>query len=100
MNTRSRHNRLAQLLIDKEVIFSDDVEQIFGPRPWASRSEEIITANETAKALKKVAEEESKKAEQAVKEVKEQTQGNAPALPEKPSEPKGSDNQGEDATKA
>ena len=94
------HNRLAQLLIDKEVIFSDDVEHIFGPRPWASRSEEIITANETAKALKKVAEEESKKAEQAVKEVKEQTQGNTPALPEKPSESKGQDSQDEDSTKA
>ena len=82
------HNRLAQLLIDKEVIFSDDVEQIFGPRPWASRSEEIITANETAKELKKVAEEESRKAEQAVKEVKEQAQGNRPALPTEPTGPK------------
>ena len=94
------HNRLAQLLIDKEVIFSDDVEQIFGPRPWASRSEEIITANETAKELKKVAEEESRKAEQVVKEVKEQAQDNAPALPEKPSEPKGSKDDEEDAPKA
>lgn len=37
------HNRLAQLLIDKEVIFAEDVEQIFGPRPWASRSEELLT---------------------------------------------------------
>ncbi len=36
------HNRLAQKLIDKEVIFTEDVEEIFGKRPWASRSEEII----------------------------------------------------------
>ena len=41
------HNRLAQLLIDKEVIFAEDVEHIFGKRPWASRSEEI-SANKTA----------------------------------------------------
>lgn len=36
------HNKLAQLLMDKEVIFAEDVENIFGKRPWASRSEEII----------------------------------------------------------
>ena len=36
------HNKLAQLLIDKEVIFAEDVERIFGKRPWASRSEEIM----------------------------------------------------------
>lgn len=36
------HNKLAQLLIDREVIFADDVEQIFGKRPWTSRSEEIM----------------------------------------------------------
>ena len=37
------HNRLAQLLIEKEVIFAEDVERIFGKRPWASRSEEIMS---------------------------------------------------------
>ena len=36
------HNQLAQLLMDKEVIFAEDVERIFGKRPWASRSEEIL----------------------------------------------------------
>ncbi|EJX05816.1 transmembrane AAA-metalloprotease FtsH [gut metagenome] len=38
------HNQLAQILIEKEVIFAEDVEAIFGKRPWASRSEEIINA--------------------------------------------------------
>ena len=42
---KEQHNELAQLLIDKEVIFSEDVERIFGKRPWASRSEEIMAAN-------------------------------------------------------
>ena len=46
------HNQLAQLLIEKEVIFAEDVERIFGKRPWASRSEEIITANQTAEGQK------------------------------------------------
>ena len=36
------HHELAQLLLEKEVIFAEDVERIFGKRPWASRSEEIL----------------------------------------------------------
>jgi len=36
------HNALAQLLMEKEVIFAEDMERIFGKRPWASRSEEIM----------------------------------------------------------
>ena len=36
------HARLAQLLVDREVIFAEDVEKIFGPRPWASRTEELL----------------------------------------------------------
>ncbi|MDE5760487.1 MAG: cell division protein FtsH, partial [Bacteroides sp.] len=65
------HNRLAQLLIDKEVIFAEDVEHIFGPRPWASRSEEIISATKTSAELKEVEEQEEKKAAEAEKEIKE-----------------------------
>lgn len=45
------HNQLAQLLMEKEVIFAEDVERIFGKRPWASRSEEIM--NQEAKTLPK-----------------------------------------------
>jgi cell division protease FtsH len=40
------HNQLAQLLVEKEVIFAEDVERIFGKRPWASRSEEIMNNEE------------------------------------------------------
>ena len=40
------HNKLAELLIEKEVITSDDVEAILGARPWVSRTDEIIEANE------------------------------------------------------
>ena len=44
------HNELAQLLIDREVIFAEDVERIFGKRPWTSRAQEIIDANDEQKA--------------------------------------------------
>ena len=40
------HNELAELLIKNEVIFAEDVERIFGKRPWVSRSQEIIDENE------------------------------------------------------
>ena len=38
------HKELAELLVEREVIFAEDVERIFGKRPWASRSEEIINS--------------------------------------------------------
>ena len=40
------HNQLADLLVSREVIFADDVERVFGKRPWISRSQEIIEENE------------------------------------------------------
>lgn len=42
------HRELAELLFQKEVIFAEDVERIFGKRPWVSRSQEIIEANAEA----------------------------------------------------
>jgi len=48
---REGHNQLAQLLVEKEVIFAEDVEQIFGKRPWASRSEEIMNTENEKKEL-------------------------------------------------
>ena len=36
------HRQLAELLVEREVIFAEDVERIFGKRQWASRSEEIM----------------------------------------------------------
>ena len=42
------HAELAKILMEREVIFAEDVEKIFGKRPWASRSEEIFAGNEPA----------------------------------------------------
>ena len=41
----SGHSALTQKLVEREVIFTEDVQAIFGPRPWASRSEELLEAN-------------------------------------------------------
>ena len=50
---KEQHNELANLLIEKEVIFAEDVERIFGKRPWASRSVEIMAANKPKEEEKK-----------------------------------------------
>ena len=42
MQHKEGHNALAELLIQKEVIMAEDVEKIFGKRPWISRSQEIM----------------------------------------------------------
>ena len=39
------HHQLAELLIEREVITSEDVERILGPRPWKSRGDELLEAN-------------------------------------------------------
>ena len=36
------HNQLAGILLEREIIYSDDLEKIFGKRPWISRSQEIL----------------------------------------------------------
>ena len=56
------HAELAQLLIDREVIFAEDVEKIFGKRPWISRAEELLEAQMKADA-ERMAEERAKELE-------------------------------------
>ena len=54
-----KHAQLAEALISREVIFSEDVEHIFGKRPWVSRSEEILQDEESAKQEGEKAEKET-----------------------------------------
>ena len=70
------HNALAELLISREVIFADDVEKIFGKRPWVSRSQEIMA-------------EEGKAEISAQPEAPEATE--APENPETPAQPETTD---------
>ncbi|WP_294588933.1 ATP-dependent zinc metalloprotease FtsH [uncultured Phocaeicola sp.] len=65
------HNQLAELLIEREVIFAEDVEKIFGKRPWTSRSEEIMAV-------------ETSKEEQPVENNPEKKSTEQPALPAEP----------------
>ncbi|WP_270531037.1 ATP-dependent zinc metalloprotease FtsH [Segatella copri] len=58
MEHKEGHNALAELLIQKEVIMAEDVEHIFGKRPWLSRSQEIM-------------EDEQPKIDDAVKDMSE-----------------------------
>ena len=54
------HNKLAQVLLEREVIYTEDVEHIFGKRAWISRSQEILDLQEKANNDKLVAAEETK----------------------------------------
>ena len=42
LEKKEGHNALATLLVEREVIYAEDVEKIFGKRPWASRTEELL----------------------------------------------------------
>ena len=61
MEYKEGHRELADLLMEREVIFAEDAERIFGKRAWASRSEEIMDAEPV-----KVAEPKKRKATEAV----------------------------------
>ena len=83
-----KHAELANLLCDKEVIFTEDVENIFGKRPWKSRADEILEEEQKAEtelpltdrtdeleaAMKMIEEERKQMAEQEA-----QNSENAPA---------------------
>lgn len=73
---------LASILIEKEVIFADDVERIFGKRPWKSRADELSEESEKKK-------EEASKSDENVKEDSQKDKGSEPSVPqsdEKPNE--------------
>ena len=70
------HNKLAELLIEKEVITSEDVEAVLGARPWSSRQDEIVAANEAMKAKDDEAKGEKKK--RAPRKKKEVTAAEQP----------------------
>ena len=50
------HNKLATQLLEKEIIFAEDLKDIFGTRQWLSRSEELI--KEAEKLANTIAKEE------------------------------------------
>ncbi len=80
------HAQLADLLVSREVIFAEDVERIFGKRPWASRAEELLEAQQRAEAeamaerrAKELEREAAAKAENDSKEQQAQEDGETSA---------------------
>lgn len=43
------HKKLSDVLIAREVIYTADVEEIFGKRPWTSRTDEIFAHRQMSK---------------------------------------------------
>lgn len=46
----AKHAELAGVLIEREVIFTEDVERIFGKRPWKSRADKIMEEERSSAA--------------------------------------------------
>ena len=91
MEHKEGHNALAELLIQKEVIMAEDVEHIFGKRPWLSRSQEIMEDEQPKidDAVKDMPEVQAaiKEHEEAKKASKEEAEENtSEKAPEKVSE--------------
>lgn len=106
MEHKEGHNALAELLIQKEVIMAEDVEHIFGKRPWLSRSQEIMEDEQPKidDAVKDMPEvqaaikehEESKKASK--EEAEENTSEKASEKVSEDAEEKGSEKTSDDAS--
>ncbi len=47
---QGQHKQVAELLLEREVIFSDDLERILGKRPWKEEEEEETPQTETPPA--------------------------------------------------
>ena len=80
------HAQLAQLLVEREVIFADDVEKIFGKRPWTSRSEELLEAQMRADA-ERMAEERAKELGLLPEKPESQENPDSQEKPESPETP-------------
>lgn len=63
------HNKIRDLLVEREVIFHDDVEIILGPRKWRSRTDEIMEINRKEEEKRRL-EKEAKEKEVTDKRAK------------------------------
>lgn len=73
-NNREKLDALANLLLDKEVIFKENVEEIFGKRPWDKEETEDTTAEvvgteETTEVVEPTEPTEAPAAEETPKEA-------------------------------
>lgn len=63
-----QHNAIRDLLIEREVIYHDDVQDILGKRKWKSRTDEIMELNAEDARLREA--EKAKKAKKSTDESK------------------------------
>ena len=73
-NNREKLDALANLLLDKEVIFKENVEEIFGKRPWDKEetedtTAEVVATEETAEVVETTESTEAPAAEETPKEA-------------------------------
>lgn len=91
----AQHNKLRDMLIEREVIFHDDVEAVLGKRPWKSRTDEIIELNrkeDEKRALEMLAKRDGEE----VAEQARRTDG-ANDSPDKPQSPEQQSRDDDDA---
>jgi len=76
---REKLEELAQLLLDKEVIFKEDLERILGVRPYVDRQTQIDEAETSAQDAKDAASVEAPEAKEEVQsaEPSEKTEENS-----------------------
>ena len=74
------HNKIRDLLVEREVIFHDDVEIILGPRKWKSRTDEIMEINrkEEEKRRLEKQDKENKSSKTPATKSSEETKKEAP----------------------
>ena len=73
-NNREKLDALANLLLDKEVIFKENVEEIFGKRPWDKEetedtTAEVVATEETTEVVEPTEPTEASAAEETPKEA-------------------------------
>jgi len=84
------HNALADMLVEREVIFADDLAQVFGKRQWTSRTDEIVEAQKKVDAAEALANAEFnglvevKTEEPAAGAIAEVPASKEPEVPETP----------------
>ena len=79
-NNREKLDQLANLLLEKEVIFKENVEEIFGKRPWDKEEEKVEEAAASTETGNDVNAEEPASIEATVEESIEDTNKVTPSV--------------------
>lgn len=79
-NNREKLDQLANLLLEKEVIFKENVEEIFGKRPWDKEEEKVEEAAASAETGTAINAEEPASIEATVEESIEDTNKVTPSV--------------------